>query len=344
MSATLHFLTPAAALAAPAAVVPAAAALLQSRRRKRTLQTLGLAPPSFGRRLGVAAAAAAASSLLIVAAAQPVLRRSQPRNVRTDSELFVVLDTSRSMAARASPSSRTREQRAKAFAVAFRSTLPQIASGVASFTDRLLPHLLPSTDLTTFDATVDQAVGIDRPPPSEQLAVATTYDLLWQLPSAGVFSPHARHRLLVLLTDGESQTYAPAHVIEALRAAHAGLLLVRFWREDERVFVHGKPAGYLPSPSSSGPLAALGALSVGERVFGERDVAAAAAAARGFFGHGPTRRIDGRSRSMPLAPWVTLLALLPLGLVLGRRGGGSTLARGAVLRAAPRQKPVSKPA
>jgi hypothetical protein len=324
LSATLQFLTPAAALAAPAALVPAAAAIVQSRRRKKMLATLGLDPASIGRRFGVAAAAAAASALLIVAAAQPVLRRSQPRAIRTDAQLFVVFDTSRSMAARGSPSSRTREERAKAFAIAFRSALPGFEAGVASFTDRLLPHLLPSSDLATFDATVDQAVGIDRPPPSEQLAVATTYDMLWQLPNASAFSPHARRRLLVLLTDGESQKYSPAHVFESLRSAHAALLLVRFWRSDERVFAHGRLADYVPTPSSSGPLAALGALSVGGRVFGERDVSAAAKAARSFFGRGPTRRIDGRRRTVPLAPWVTLLALLPLGLVLGRRGGGSS--------------------
>jgi hypothetical protein len=328
LNATLQFLTPMAAIAAPAAVAPAAAVLLQSRRRRTMLATLGLAPLPLTRRLGLAAAAGAASALLILAAAQPVLARSQPRSVRTDAELYVVLDTSRSMTARASPGSPTRENRAKAFAIAFRSALPEIQSGVASFTDRLLPHLFPSADVATFDATIDQAVGIDRPPPSAALLpLATSFDMLSQLPAGGAFSRHARRRLLVVLSDGESQTYAPSQVAQALRTARTSLLLVRFWRPDERVFVHGAPAGYRPAPSSTQPLAALGARSVGARVFGERDVAAAAHAARGFFGSGPTRRIDRRRDSVPLAPWLTLAALLPLGLVLGRRGGGSPLRR-----------------
>ena len=323
MSATIHLLTPAAAVAVPAALAPAAAVLLQSRRRSRTLAVLGLRPPRLARRLGVAAAATAASALLIAAATQPVIRRAQPRSVRTDAELFVVLDTSRSMAARASRTSPTREERAKRFAVAFRSALPEIRSGVGSFTDRVLPHLLPSSDLATFASTVSQAVGINRPPPSEHLAVATSYEMLWQLPSAGAFSPHVRRRLLVLLTDGESQAYSPGHVSQSLRSAHTSLLLVRFWRDDERVFVRGRAAGYVPSPSSTRPLDALAARSVGGRVFGSRDARAAAGAARGFFGSGPVRRIAGRRESLPLAPWLTLAALLPLGLVLGRRGGGS---------------------
>lgn len=327
MSGTLQFLTPTAVLAAPAALVPAAAVLLQSRRRSRMLARLGLAAPPVARRLRIAIAAAAASALLIVAAAQPVLRRSQPRSIRADAELFVVLDTSRSMAASASSSSPTREQRAKRFAIALRSALPEIPSGVASFTDRLLPHLLPSADVATFDATVRQAVGIDRPPPSAHVPLATSYDMLSQLPSGGAFSRHVHRRLLVLLSDGESQTYLPARVAESLHAVHASLLIVRFWSTGERVFVHGAPAGYRPTLSSTPLLAALGARSVGARVFGGRDVAAAADAARGFFGHGPTRAIGEQRDSVALAPWLTLLALAPLGLVLGRGGGGSPMRR-----------------
>src|SRR5207253_351044 len=76
---------------------------------------------------------------------------------------------------------------------------------------------------------------------------------------------------------------------------------------------------------------ATAARSVGARVFGERDVAAAANAARRFFGKGPTRSIGERRESVPLAPWLTLVALVPLGLVLGRRGGGSSPRRRPLL-------------
>src|SRR5205814_959663 len=130
-----------------------------------------------------------ASALLIVAAAQPVLRRAEARSIRTDAELFVVLDTSRSMAASASPSSPTREERAKRFAIAFRSALPGIRSGLASFTDRLLRHLLPSDDIATFDGTVDQAMGIERPPPSGPLSLASSYATLARLLPAGALLP-----------------------------------------------------------------------------------------------------------------------------------------------------------
>src|SRR5262249_6912201 len=131
------------------------------------------------------------------------------------------------------------------------------------------------------------------------------------------------------LTDGESQTYSPVHVAQSLQSARTGLIVVRFWRASERVFVHGLSAGYLPTSSSIGPLADLGRLSAGSRVFGEHDASAAAGAARALSGSGPTRAPGARRRSVPLAPWLTLAALVPLGLVLGRRGGGMTARRTA---------------
>jgi von Willebrand factor type A domain len=187
-----------------------------------------------------------------------VLVRSQTRHVRTDAELYVVLDTSRSMAASESPRSPTREERAKRFALAFRAALPEIPAGVASFTNRILPHLVPASDPATFDSTIAQAIGVDRPPPSQPIAVATSYNVLSDLIGPGAFAPRIRHRLLVLLTDGESQAYSPERVAQSLRSARTGLIVVRFWRASERVFVHGVSAGYLPTSSSIGPLADLG--------------------------------------------------------------------------------------
>lgn len=337
MTTTLHFLTPEAAVAAPVVLAPAIAAL-HSRRRRRLLDLLGLAPAPFVQRAGIALAAAAACALLVAAAAQPVLVRSQSRHVRTDAELYVVLDTSRSMNASASPRSPRREERAKRFALAFRAALPEIPAGVASFTNRVLPHLVPTPDAATFDSTIAQAIGVDRPPTSHPIALATTYNVLSQLVGAGGFAPRTRHRLLVLLTDGESQTYSPAHVAQTLQSARTGLIVVRFWQAGERVFVHGVSAGYLPTSSSSGPLADLGRRSVGGRVFGEHDASAAARAAQAFLGSGPTRALGARRRSVPLAPWLTLAALVPLGLVLGRHGGG-TAARGTAAASPPRGEP-----
>ena len=285
------------------------------------LATLRLLPPPRRGGIAVAIVAAAAVALLVVAAAQPVLTRSQSRPIRTDAELFVVLDTSRSMKASESPSSPTRLAQAIRFAIRLRAALPEIPAGIASFTDRILPHLLPTSDLSTFATTLHQAVGINRPPPEHHEPVATSYSLLTELPDGGSFSPRARRRLLILLTDGESQPYSPRMVAESLQHTRAGLLIARFWGPRDRIFARNVDTGYRPTLASTGPLAELAAHSVGGHVFSPADVAAAAAVARRFFGAGPTTTTAVHRTTIPLAPWVALLSLLPAGVVLSRRGG-----------------------
>ncbi len=324
MTTHVELLAPGALLAAPLALVPAAAVLLRARRHRETSRMLGLAEPPLLPALVVAAGAALAVLLLFVAAAQPALARSRPLDVRTDAELYVVLDTSRSMAAQRSPSAPTRLARAKRFAVALRADVPQIPTGVASFTDRVLPHVLPTSDESAFDTTLADAIGVDRPPPLiPDVERATWYALLSQLPAGHAFSPNAHRRLIVLLTDGESRGYRPSAITEALARRQTRLLLVRFWSPAERVFLHGRDVGYRPTPDSTEPLDRLGALSVGGRVFGAADVLATAAAARRFFGSGPTVTVFMAKGTTPLAPWVALAALAPLLLVTLRRGGGA---------------------
>ena len=61
-------------------------------------------------------------------------------------EVVVVLDTSRSMLASASPGAPTRFERAVGFGAALRSRVGDVPFGLASFTDRVLPHLFPTLD------------------------------------------------------------------------------------------------------------------------------------------------------------------------------------------------------
>jgi hypothetical protein len=251
-----------------------------------------------------------------------VLVRSEPQRVRSDAELFFVVDTSRSMTARESPAAPTRLARARHAAARLRAALPEVPAGIASFTDRVLPHLLPTSDASVFAVTLEDAVGVNRPPPAFESPVATSFQMLAAFPAQGSFSRRAKRRLLVVLTDGESQSYTGAAVAQELRRVRTGLVLVRFWSARDRVFSDGADAGYRPAAASAAPLRDLGRLSAGGRVFGPGEVDAAAAAARTFLGSGPTLTIDADRQVRPLAPWVALAALLPLALVVSRRGGG----------------------
>ena len=99
---------------------------------------------------------------------QPAIRTQTPRRQRTDAQAFVVIDTSRSMAARPSPTGASRLQRAKQLALAIGPQLGDVPVGVATFTDRVLPDLFPTSDRATYDSTVS-ALGIEDPPPRGDL-------------------------------------------------------------------------------------------------------------------------------------------------------------------------------
>ena len=126
-----------------------------------------------------------------------------------------------------------------------------------------------------------RAIGIMRPPPQTGGGLATSFDGLTQLATAGYFTPRARHRLAILLTDGESSVYRPAAAALA-------------------------------------PLQSLAARTAGGRVYDESELAAVVRRSRAWLGHGPGAR-TGQPRHFELAPYVALAALSPVGCVLRRR-------------------------
>jgi hypothetical protein len=324
MLASLIFLSPTAALVGIAALLPVGAFFLAERRVARVRRLLTLRPPPGGADLTLVASLVAVVLVLALAAAQPAWARRSTTHVRTDAQALFVVDTSASMAASAGPSGAVRLERAKAAARRLRAAIPEIPSGVATLTDRVLPNLLPAPDRAAFDATLARAVAINEPPPRELNPRATSFSALASIPGAGYFDESAKHRAIVLLTDGETTPLAPATVARALRAApRSDLLAVQFWRKGEAIYGPGgrSDPNYRADPSSKAALASLAAAS-GGRVFGEGDPGAAARYLRSLFGEGPTRSVGKAQRTHPLAPYVALLALVPLALVFRGRVAG----------------------
>lgn len=321
MLAALTFLSPSAALVALAAVLPAAVFAL-GRRRLRTLrQALGLTAPAGGGDLVVVGCLVAVCALLGVAAAQPALVEETARLVRSDAQAYVVLDTSRSMLAAASATGRTRLQRAQAAAIALRAALPDIATGVGTITDRVLPNLLPSADESAFERTVASAIVSEQPPPLEDRARATTLATLAEVPRNGTFAPSAKQRVLIVLTDGESRPFDIVELARALaRPPATALALIHVWRGSEAVFdpTGAREGAYRPDRTARGQLDAL-ARATGGSVFAESDLDGAAARVRALLGKGPTVSAGRTTKVRTLAPYPALLALLPLGLALWRR-------------------------
>src|SRR5205085_10228508 len=96
-------------------------------------------------------------------------------------------------------------EREKTEAVRLQSLLRNFPIGLASMTDRTLPNLFPTTDDSLFAATLADAIGVERPPPVAYYQTGiTTYAALFPIANRGFFTPAAKHRLVVVFTDGES--------------------------------------------------------------------------------------------------------------------------------------------
>jgi len=320
----MTFLTPLGALAALAALLPLGAAVHGRTRVTAVARRLGLDPPrrwSLGARTGVAAAAIA---LLGLAAAQPALTDEALVRERTDVAVLFVLDTSRSMAASLTPTSPTRLARAITAAVRLRAAIPEVPAGVATFTDRVLPDLMPVADIGGFDAVVRQAVTIEDPPPSTQAVRSTDYAALDDIATGNYFEPIVRRPVIVLLTDGESNPFDPGTLADQIGVSHGyRFLAVRFWNQSEEVFdADGRPEpAYHPDPTGRVLLGAL-AGALGGRSFEESEAQAAASYLRDIVDSGPIGRARRVVGQRTLAPYVAGLALalllavtLPPGLV-----------------------------
>jgi hypothetical protein len=315
----MTFLTPLGALVAAAVLLPLIAALAAARRAGKVRAALHLRAPRHGTDLTALAALVGVFALVGLAATQPALRHDTVQRVRKDSQALFVLDTSRSMSAASGRSAPTRLARAEQAAATLRAAIPDVESGIATLTDRVLPNLFPVADVASFNATLQRSVGIEQPPPASVSVRATTFTALEAIPGSSYFAATARRRAIVLLTDGESNPFDPGELGRAL--ARTDLVIVRFWSAGESVFgPSGRPeAAYRPDSGAPAALAAL-ATATGGRAFGEGDLGAAAARLRALVETGPTARVLGRTeRETPLAPFVALAALAPFGLFVRRR-------------------------
>lgn len=314
------FLSPLAGLVALAVLLPLAAFLVGERRVAAMRSVLHLHAPGGRRRLVPPAAAAGVVALLALAAAQPVRSERHAATVRSDVEVFVVVDSSKSMLAASGPQAATRFDRARTAALELRRELPELKVGLASLTDRLLPHLFPSHDAADFRATLVDAMGVDRPPPLRKgRGTTTSLQSLSALGGAGYFPDTVIRRVAVVFTDGESVPASSGAMLSQLAAGKVRLLFVQLWEPDERVFTpQGPDPAYRSDEGARESLRSLGA-ALGAPVLSERRAGSAAPGVRALVGDGPRIEVPSHSTIRPLSPYVALAAIVPLGLLLRRR-------------------------
>lgn len=324
----LDLLTP-EALALSLAVVPALGALAFVERRARAVRgVLGLAEPPSRSAISVAAALIGTAALLALAAAQPVIAHSETRLLRAGVEAIVVLDSSRSMLAASERDGETRFDRARAAAARLRASVPDVRVGLASLTDRVVPHVLPTGDLQVYAAALERSVGIERPPPVTRTKRATSFSALTELAQANYFTFQARRRVAIVFTDGEGQDEDPNSLRSTLpQGVPLTLFLVHVWKADERVFdENGRPEPQYRADPQSRKLLDEIPIELGitgsdftARVFAEDEDDALRDAFRDAVSTGE-RRAEGESgRRFALAPYSAAASFVPLAWLLWRR-------------------------
>jgi hypothetical protein len=316
----IAFLTPLGALVALAALAPLGVHRARERRVRRIRRALGLGESTPGSRRSVVVALVGVCGLVALAAAQPVLATPRTERERTDAQVFLVVDTSRSMLASARPGAPRRFDRARQIGQELADELSEVPVGVASMTDGLLPHLFPTTDRRVLEATLGRTLDIESPGPSTYFSTrATTLDALEAAPTLNYFPPAVKKRVLVVFTDGETRPLERDLASAFAREPKIRTVFVHMWEPDERIYLTGVAEfGYAADARSEAELARIASL-VGGRVVSEGDSEGLLRAVTDLLGSGPTvdRRHEGNR--LALMPWITLAAFIPLGYVLRRR-------------------------
>ena len=333
----LTFLTPFGGLLAVAVLLPLVAFAVSASKSARGRAMLRLAPPSPDHHTALVALAAV-PLLLGLAAAEPALRVHAGHHIRTDTQAIFVLDTSRSMAASAGRGSPTRLSRAQEAAVRLRAAIPDVPSGIASLTTQLLPHLFPTADPAVFNATVHEAIGVEKPPPPVlQVGLpGTSFWPLIALRDQGYFAPTAKRRFAILLTDGESGPFPIQSLVQAFRQTVAPpqfpgappqrpqapitLLIVRIGGANDRIYLANGSIenAYRPNADAVAQVRDLAAATQGQ-AFAAADLPAAESALRNLVESGHAATSGSERKTIDLAPYIVLVAFAPLALIIRRR-------------------------
>jgi hypothetical protein len=316
----LAFQTPGWALVALLVVLPLAALVVARRRSGRVARVLALDPP--GRNAVVVPVVALVGFAVLVgtAAAQPVLVDAGEAPTRDDAELLAVVDVSRSMLASPAAGAPTRFDRARSLARRVRAAVPEVPAGVVSISDRVLPHLFPTSDPRAFAIVLDRALAVGRPLPRIGGGLATRVDPLTAVASRGYFTDGVSRRVMLVFTDGEvAPTDAQLFREGFADAPPVDVVFVRLGSQDERVFrANGRVESYRADPRLGAQLDVL-AGAIDAPVIAEADIGRVEQVVREALGTGVVHTVRERRSTVALAPLVLVGSLVPLAVLVRRR-------------------------
>ncbi len=237
----------------------------------------------------------------------------------------MVFDVTRSMLARRAPSEPTRLDRSREVAKRLRASIPDTRVGVASLTDRVLPHLFPTLGSNSFVSVVNRSIGIERPPPDRRANKATAFSALGDIGRTAFFRRGTARRVIVVVSDGETLPVDLEALRERLGQGRVSAVFVQVWRGDESVFDENgeRDPAYRPDRTGGRTLRRVaGALEA--PVLNEGDIEGLTAAVKERIGTGTLVPQGRQVVSHQLAPHALLAAFLPLAFILYRRNISAT--------------------
>jgi hypothetical protein len=306
--AQIVFLTPQAAFVALAFVAPLVALAIRERAGARVRSTLRLRRPGVVRLLARPVGLVALAALVAVVAAQPAVRDTDSTTMRSDAELYLTFDVSRSMRAASAAGGVVRLERARALGRDIQAALPDVPTGVATLTNRMMPLLFPTGDARGVTAVIDHSVRLMQPQPVRYTAArASSLATLSLAADRSYFNPSARKRVLVVFSDLDSDFFSLDGTLRVLRKHRIEPFLVRVAAPGEKIFdTAGRPNAYVSV--STVTVAAL--RRENWHAFEESDSARLVTEIRSYLGQGPVRESGVVDSQRNLAPLFALVALV----------------------------------
>jgi hypothetical protein len=303
----LVFLTPWAALVGLAFIVPLAMLAIRESASARVSRALDLRPLPLSRILLRPLALAVLALLVAVTAAQPTVRATDSTLVRSDAELLLTFDVSRSMAAAGAPGGVGRLERARALGQDLHEALPDVPTGVATLTNRMMPLMFPTGDKRGVTAVIDNALRLMQPQPAALTAArASSLGALTLAADRSYYNPSARKRALVVFSDLDSDFFSLEGTLRLLRQNRIEPFLVRVAAPGEQIFdASGRPNAYV----SVSTVSVAGLRQARWHAFEEGESTRLVSEIRTYLGQGPVEASGLVESQRTLAPWFALAAL-----------------------------------
>lgn len=312
--ADLVFLTPRAALVGLAFIAPLVTLTIRERAYARARVTLGLRLPGLARVLVRPVGLVVLAALVAAAAAQPAVRATDSTPVRSDAELLLTFDVSRSMQATATPGGVVRLERARALGRQVHGALSDVPTGVATLTNRMMPLVFPTGDERGVTAVIDHSLRLMQPQPAALTAArASSLAALSLAADRSYYNPSARKRALVVFSDLDSDFFSLEGTLQLLRKHRIEPFLVRVAAPGERIFdAAGRPNAYVPEST----VTVDGLRRARWHAFEENESARLVTEIRAYLGRGPVEASGLVESQRNLAPWLALAALALTGALV----------------------------